>query len=147
MKTYSLSIRREIKAPVEKVFAAWTNQNMAKQWFSPESDTVAEAEIEAKVGGVYRIVMAHPDRGLAEAIGEIKELVPNKKLVFTWNWQGKFDKFSDGETMLSLDFKPLGQNQTELIFTQTQLKSQESADAHTKGWNSCLNRLETLVKS
>jgi len=144
MQTYNLTVRRVINAPVEKVFAAWTDQNMAKQWLSPESHTVLDAKIETKVGGAYRIVMSDDKGQKPTTNGVVKELVPNKKLVFTWQWEGQ-EMAGDGETLVSLDFKPMGEDKTELILTHTEFKSEKSKENHNHGWESCFNRLEKAL--
>ena len=91
MENYTLSIKRTIQAPAEKVFQAWANAEMAKNWLSPENMTVPEAVIEPKVGGVYRIVMQAPDGNKHTANGVIKELEKlgseKSKIEHTKGWE------------------------------------------------------------
>ena len=46
----------------------------------------ARAELDVRVGGRFRIVFGGPDGRAHECAGEYKEVVPNRKLVFTWCW-------------------------------------------------------------
>ena len=143
MENYTLSIKRTIQAPAEKVFQAWANAEMAKNWLSPENMTVPEAVIEPKVGGVYRIVMQAPDGNKHTANGVIKELELNKKISFSWKWEG--EGMGEGETLVTIDLNPLGENKTELTLTHEKLGSEKSKIEHTKGWESTLNNLEKAL--
>ena len=146
MQEYMLSVKRLINAPVQKVFAAWTDAQSAKQWLSPESHAVADAVIDPQVGGIYKIAMRDKDGNFPTTTGTIKELVPNKKLVFTWQWaDGNEESNADGETLVTLDFKAVGENQTELILTHEKFKSEQSKQGHTQGWESVYNRLEKFL--
>jgi uncharacterized protein YndB with AHSA1/START domain len=52
-----LVIRRLIRAPREDVFAAWTDPSSIAQWMCPGGIKTAEAQLDARVGGKFRIVM------------------------------------------------------------------------------------------
>ena len=60
----SLVLTRVLPASREKVFAAWTDKAMIKQWFCPsEGMTVPVAELEVREGGAYRLVIEESDGG------------------------------------------------------------------------------------
>jgi uncharacterized protein YndB with AHSA1/START domain len=52
-----LILRRIIEAPREKVFQAWTDPALLKQWFAPRPWTTPVAETDVRVGGSTLIVM------------------------------------------------------------------------------------------
>ena len=52
-----LELVREINAPREKIFRAWTEPALLKQWFTPRPWTVSVAEMDVRVGGSSLIVM------------------------------------------------------------------------------------------
>src|SRR4030081_1701078 len=85
----SLQIRRVYKAPVGAVYAAWTDPDQMKHWMGP-SDDFGESEVsmDVRVGGRYRIVMHSPDGEVHRVGGVFREIVPNRKLVYTWAWEG-----------------------------------------------------------
>jgi uncharacterized protein YndB with AHSA1/START domain len=144
MQQYQLSIKRIITAPVEKVFNAWADDKLAKQWMSPESHTVADVQIEPRQGGRFKLSMQSKKTGnFDNANSVIKEIIPNKKLVLAWKWESQAEP--DGETILTLDFMPVGENQTELTLIHTELKSEKSKTDHTRGWDSCINNLEKYL--
>lgn len=52
---------RVIDAPVERVFAAWTNPAQITQWFGPEGFTCDTAECDIREGGIWRFIYTGPD--------------------------------------------------------------------------------------
>ena len=93
-------IERIFDAPPELVWKAWTDEELAKKWWGPESFTAPSIKIDLRVGGKYIFAMQGPkgsewDRVMYSA-GEYKEIIPpsaesrQAKLVVT-------DYFSDSE--------------------------------------------------
>jgi uncharacterized protein YndB with AHSA1/START domain len=56
-----LVLTRIIKAPREKVFRAWTEPELLKQWFAPLPWTTPVAKTDVRPGGANLIVMRDPD--------------------------------------------------------------------------------------
>lgn len=56
-----LVLMRLIDAPREKVFKAWTDPALLKQWFAPMPWTTPFVETDVRVGGSSLVVMRGPD--------------------------------------------------------------------------------------
>jgi uncharacterized protein YndB with AHSA1/START domain len=56
-----LILRRTIDAPPEKVFRAWTDPVLLKEWFTPKPWTTAHIETDVRPGGSTRFVMRSPE--------------------------------------------------------------------------------------
>jgi uncharacterized protein YndB with AHSA1/START domain len=56
-KKKDLNFERTYEAPVEAVWAAWTEADKLREWWGPENTTIRECEIDLRVGGEIRIVM------------------------------------------------------------------------------------------
>jgi len=70
-------------APREVVFEAWTNPRHLVQWWGPNGSTNPICELDARVGGAWRIVMRSP-AGVEYPCGDVyREIVAPKRLVFT----------------------------------------------------------------
>jgi len=54
-------ISRVLDAPRERVWAAWTEVERLKQWFSPKGFTVIAAKMDLRVGGTYHYGLRMPD--------------------------------------------------------------------------------------
>jgi uncharacterized protein YndB with AHSA1/START domain len=133
----SLEIRRVYKASVTAVYAAWTDPEQMKHWMGP-SDDFGESEVtmDVRVGGRYRIVMHSPDGDVHRVGGVYREIVPNKKLVYTWAWESTPER----ESLVTLEFKPSGQG-TELVVAHQRFADTQARDKHHEGWTGCLDRL------
>jgi uncharacterized protein YndB with AHSA1/START domain len=80
-----LVLERTIDAPVDLVWAAYTNPDHLKQWFAPKPYQITECDLDLKPGGIFRIRMQGPDgfdTGHGNA-GCVLEVVEHKKLAWT----------------------------------------------------------------
>ena len=80
---YELVLSRLIDAPREKLFRAWTEPELLKQWFVPKPWTLAAVEVDVRAGGSSRIVMRDPEGNEYPNQGVYLEVVKNEKIVFT----------------------------------------------------------------
>jgi uncharacterized protein YndB with AHSA1/START domain len=78
-----LVLTRLIDAPREKVFRAWTDPELLKQWFAPLPYTTPKVELDVRPGGANMVVMRGPDGQETPNRGVYLEVVPNERLVFT----------------------------------------------------------------
>jgi len=145
LETTRLQVRRFIKAPCARVFEAWTRPELMKQWFSPGPMTTPDAQSDLKSGGAYKVVMRQPDGVTFTAVGVYKEIVPDKKLVFTWGWEGGGDMGGRQETLVTLEFSEKDGG-TELTLTHERFAAAEETKKHLEGWNGCLDKLAAWVK-
>jgi uncharacterized protein YndB with AHSA1/START domain len=138
----SLEIKRFIKAPRDRVYAAWTDPAQLKQWFGPESVQTHDLIADARVGGKFRWDLSNAEGEKMTCRGEYRELLPGKKIVFTWQWDD--DETWENQTSVVTVELADSNGGTELRLTHEQLPNEESRDGHTEGWNSALDKLETL---
>ena len=78
-----LVLTRLIDAPREKLYRAWTDATLLKQWFAPLPWTTPHAELDVRPGGASHVVMRSPDGNDMPCPGVYLEVVPNQRLVFT----------------------------------------------------------------
>jgi uncharacterized protein YndB with AHSA1/START domain len=78
-----LVLTRIINAPREKVYRAWTDPVLLKQWFAPLPWTTPAAELDVRPGGANLIVMRNPEGNEFPNRGVYLEVVENERLVFT----------------------------------------------------------------
>ena len=78
-----LVLTRIIDAPREKLFRAWTDPELLKQWFAPLPWTISAAELDLRPGGTALVVMRDPDGNEYPNRGIYLEVVENERLVFT----------------------------------------------------------------
>lgn len=135
----SLTLKRRFKAPPERVFAAWTQPDQISQWFGPAGVKVTSAEFDARVGGTFRISATAPDGEKHQVGGVIREVVANRKLVYTWAWHTTPER----ESLVTVEFKPDGEG-TILTLTHEQFFDETARDRHQFGWTGALDKLEAF---
>jgi uncharacterized protein YndB with AHSA1/START domain len=141
-KKLSVEIKRFVKAPRDRVYAAWTDPAQLKKWFGPENVQTREIVAEARVGGTFRWDLIDSDGDELTMRGEFRELKSNEKVVFTWQWQDNED-WENHISIVTVDLKDAAGG-TDLRLTHEQLPNEDSRDGHTRGWNSALDKLEKL---
>jgi uncharacterized protein YndB with AHSA1/START domain len=81
-------IEREFDAPKDLVYKAWTTPELVKRWWSAKRGEVTIAEIDLRIGGVWRYVMVTDDGVEVAFHGEYREIVPNERIVSTEAYEG-----------------------------------------------------------
>jgi uncharacterized protein YndB with AHSA1/START domain len=76
-------ITRVYDAPRELVFSAWIEPQRLARWWGPKVFTNPVCEVDARVGGAWRIVMRGPDGSDYPCGGVYREIVKPERLVFT----------------------------------------------------------------
>ncbi|GAB1489689.1 SRPBCC family protein [Opitutaceae bacterium] len=143
-----LVITRLIDAAPEKLFAAWTQPELLKQWFAPLPYTTPSAKLDVRVGGSTLVVMRSPEGTDIPCPGVYLEVVPNRKLVstdaFTRAWVPAEKPFMT----LILTFEPeAGKTRYTALVRHWSVADRE---AHEKmgfhyGWGICTDQLTALV--
>lgn len=135
----SLTLKRRLHAAPEKVFAAWTQPERLMRWFGPDAGPVSRAELDLRVGGRYAIVF-HTEDGEEHRVGGVyREVVPNRRLVFTWAWRSTPER----ESLVTVEIRPDGEG-TALTLTHERFFDEAARDRHAYGWTGSLNKLEGL---
>ena len=139
MNAFQLKLDRELPAPVERVFQAWTRPELLARWFGPGTVTTESAAADATPGGGYRVEMRAPDGSTHTPFGFYHEVNADERLVFTWQWEG-----GDAVTLVKVNFDVLDANLTKLELTHTGFEDDEVAQKHVEGWSGSLEKLLAL---
>jgi uncharacterized protein YndB with AHSA1/START domain len=136
----SLTLKRHIKAPPAKVFAAWIDPEKVKRWMGPGEVKPVSVECDARAGGHFHWVMQASSGEIHDVSGTYREFVPDQKLVFTWAWKSTPER----QSLVTVLVKPDGDG-TLLTLTHEQFFDAEARDRHQYGWNGSLDKLEKFV--
>lgn len=134
----SLIERRLIRAPAERVFAAWTEPARLRQWWGPRGVTCTDAEMDVRVGGTFRLGNRFEDGRMIWISGEFLDVQPPRKLVYTWMLGDPPDARECSRVTVRFETRPAG---TEVIVIHEQLATAPLRDHTTAGWRECLSRL------
>lgn len=133
-------IRRVLPAPRERVFAAWLDPASLARWMRPNAEATATAEVDARVGGRFRIVMQHSG-GTTEHWGEYLIIERPARLSFTWISQHT-QQVATQVTVECLEHE----QGTELVLTHRRLPEAAIA-GHRRGWTTILENLEQVLRA
>ena len=126
-------------ASPEKVWRAWTDPDALRQWWAQADAPGWRARIDLRVGGRYQFVLRDPEGVYHDVRGVYREVVPNRRLVFTWNLH---DGTPERESLVTVILNPLGNGGTELVFRQEPAFDSRARD----GWRGAFERLGQLLQ-
>ena len=143
MPTNTISLHRVLKAPPERVYRAFLDAAALCKWLPPDGYTGTVHELDAKVGGKYRMSFTNFGSGSSHAFGgEYLELVPGKRIVHT-------DRFDDpnlpGEMVTTIALVKVSCG-TELHVTQEGVPSAIPPEMCYLGWQDSLTLLAKVVE-
>jgi len=140
----SLTLVRTLQAPPQEVFKAWTDPALLNRWMSTPGAGTASLEVDARVGGRYRMEMKTPDGQVHVTTGVYRELEPGRRLVQTWVYDGPHTPFVGHETLLTVELRELEPGLTELTLKHERLPSDDYRKSVTGGWTELLGNLVAL---
>ena len=141
--TNTVRLQRVLRAPPEKVYRAFIDPDAMVKWLPPNGFTGKVHQMDAKVGGTYRMSFTNFGTGKSHAFGgKYLELKPNERLRYT-------DKFENpnlaGEMVTTIVLKQVFCG-TELSVTQEGLPAVIPVEACYLGWQESLILLAKLVE-
>ena len=100
-----LEIKRVLSAPIDRVFTAWTDAQSLRQFITPGNPGHADVECDVRVGGKFRIDMHGTDGKVFKHTGEYLEVLPPRRLKFTWISAAT----NQLPTVVTIDLRSLGE--------------------------------------
>ena len=138
--THKLVIRRKMPVPREAVYAAWTDPESMSKWMCPGDVVSAEAKLDVRVGGSYRILMKGGKQEY-DHTGTYQIVEPPSKLAFTWISKGTDNQ----QTLVTLEFLDHGK-ESELVLTHERFASEDMMKRHQSGWTQIVEKLADHLK-
>jgi len=134
----SLILTRIFAVAPEKVWRAWTDPDALRIWWNQADSPGWIGELDVRAGGRYRVVIKDPEGVYHDVRGVYREVVPNRKLVFTWNLH---DGPPERESVVTVELRATDGG-TELQFKQEPIFDPRSRD----GWRGAFKRLGQLLQ-
>jgi uncharacterized protein YndB with AHSA1/START domain len=142
-----LHLQRVFNAPLELVFAVWTNSAHLAEWWGPKGFTNPHCEFERRNGGVIEIDMRAPDGTIYPMAGTVMEFYPPHRFHFTasaldaegqpmfTNWNSVYFEEVEGGTRVTLDVHVM--NQTA--------QAPQYLKGMRAGWSQSLDKLDEYI--
>ncbi len=143
MNSNTVKLHRVFAAKPERVYRAFIDPDAMAKWLPPNGFTGKVHEMDARVGGIYKMSFTNFSTGSSHSFGgEFVEMVLNEKLVYT-------DKFDDpnlhGEMRTTVTIKQVSVG-TEVNVTQEGIPDAIPVEACYLGWQESLALLKMLVE-
>jgi len=141
-----LKLDRTFEAPLALVWRLWENRDHMIRWWGPEIFTCIELDWELTPGRPWRAMMTSKqfNRKISRMSGVIREVVKNKRIVFTFAWDE--DSGRDMDTVVTVTFTEKN-GATVQSFHQTPFSGVEIRDMHVGGWNSLINKQQLYAEN
>jgi uncharacterized protein YndB with AHSA1/START domain len=142
---HTLTLERTYAAPAQRVFDAFTSEEVMRRWWHAGSDwETPEARVDLRVGGEVRVVMRNPHEDVRYGGGgEYTEVDPPSRLAFTWEWD---DDPEHAPQLIEIDFEERD-GATTVRFTHSGLWSEEAVTSHEGGWGNAFDNLARELAS
>jgi len=143
MPTGTVRLHRVLRTKPEKVYRAFLEPEAVARWLPPNGFTCTVEQLDARVGGTFRMSFRNFGSGKAHAFGgKYLELVANERIRYT----DKFDSASlPGEMVTTVVLRPVMVG-TELSVLQEGIPAAIPEEMCYLGWQESLEHLARLVE-
>ncbi len=141
--TGTVRFHRVLAAPPERVYRAFLDAAAIAKWLPPNGFTCTVHELDAKVGGRYRMTFTNFATGNGHSFGgEYEELVPGQRI----RYSDRFDNPAlPGEMSTTIELRAVSVG-TELTIVQQGIPDAIPPEACCLGWQESLALLAKVVE-
>lgn len=133
----TVTITRRFSAPPRRVFEAWTDPKVVRQWmFATPAGRMGRVEVDARAGGGFVVV---EERGgdMAEHHGRYLEFLPPQRLVFELSPTADFEKYS----RVTIEIRPDGAGSMLTLRHDMPAEFASWTEKAKEGWTKMLHGL------
>lgn len=135
----TVEVSKEISAPVNEVYKAWTEPEQMSKWFCIGEMAEVKVQQDLRVDGQYRLDTTKGCNHQPVLIsGVFKEIIPNKKLVYSWTNNSTLHPAKD--TVVTVEFIDKGKS-TLIVLKHTNFAVEAAVTGHNMGWQAVLAKL------
>jgi uncharacterized protein YndB with AHSA1/START domain len=135
----TLSIQRTFKAPVQKVWKAWTEPKEISKWWAPSGTDISILEHNFRVGGQWNYVMFMPNGNEFVSDGIYSNIIENEKIISSAN----FKPMTFG-VQIQILFKIQGNStlfRFNCVHESEEYSKQQEEMGFYRGWGAAFDRL------
>ncbi|MBY8974664.1 SRPBCC domain-containing protein [Rhodobacteraceae bacterium NNCM2] len=140
-KPSEVTLTREIKASIERVFALWTDRDAVISWFGMNGCVNHDAVIDARAGGLWHVAGKAPDGQDYRLEGTILEFEAPTRIVQSWQHVSA-DGTRGNMTRVEITFAPteagtlLTIHHRDILFTPEMFQ---------RGWSDSIDKIEGIL--
>jgi len=147
--TAVVRVERILHAPPDRVFRAFLEPDLLRQWIAPSDLTVDQVTVDPRVGGRIEVRHSRNGVGTGKFEGLFLKIDPPRELVYRWAFVGT-EPEKEGEyfdTVVTVRLRPEPEERTHVTVVHEKLEELRRGAPHVyvrlvPGWNECLGKLE-----
>lgn len=137
------------KGTPDRVFRAWTTPDEVKKWFGQRPDSLASAEIDLQVGGVWRFAFEAMEAHQDVLGGTYAAVEPASRLAFSWIHErifpdGRVEKTPASE--VTVTFEAVGEG-TFVRLVHSAIRSEDARKGVGSGWSSSFASIQAVFQA
>jgi uncharacterized protein YndB with AHSA1/START domain len=155
-ETERMVITRVFDAPRELVWKAWTDPKYVMQWWGPKGFTVADCQMDFRVGGKLLCCTKTPDgQEFWNGVEYLEIVLPEKIVSLMYFADSKGNKLDPAELGIEHEavegaydvtlFEDLGNGQTKLTFIGNETLESAKESGQYEGWKEIFDKLAAVV--
>lgn len=140
---FEIVTTREIDAPRERVFAAWSEAKQLSRWFAPAPFTTHNCKIDFRPGGEFSLTMRSPTGVEYPFTAVYREIVAPEKI----SWEGEFPNGPKRQVQTVVTFESRGKKTfltARQWFTVMTPETKPYANGAKQGWAQTVDQLEAV---
>eukprot|EP01132_Coremiostelium_polycephalum_P007414 gene7414-9114_t len=155
IKKVCLIVTKEFKAPIEKVWRAWSESEELSKWWGPDAFTCNLVKVDFREGGLTHLGMTSPQFGTHYSLVEYKKIVPNQRIEYIHNLAdkdgnivnpvnvGMKNDFPTNQLNI-IEFESVNEGTLVKITEFDWIEGTQIMEYSKIGLNQCLNKIEKL---
>lgn len=146
--TVALRVERTLHAPPDRVFRAFLDPDLIRQWMTPDDLDVDRVAVDGRVGGRIEIWHSRDGASTGKFEGRFLVIDPPRELVYRWAFVGtEPEKGEYFETLVTVRLRPEPGGRTRISVVHEKLEELEHGAPQVyvrlvPGWENCLDKLQ-----
>lgn len=135
-----VTLVRRLKASPARIWTALTRPDQMLLWWGPDAGPTVSVTAEVWPGGRFSVVFRMLNGDEHNPTGVYREVVPERRLSFTWDLPGQTEPLS----LVTFQLDPVVGG-TVLTLTHEHLPDEAMQASHEMGWNGLLDQLSAFL--
>ncbi len=148
----AIRIERILGAPPDRVFRAFLDPDLMRQWIAPDDLDIDRISVDARVDG--RVEVWHSRHGVSTGKfeGRFVKIDPPRELAYHWAFVGTEPEQGEYfDTLVTVQLRAWGDGQTQVTVVHERLGELRRGAPHVyerlvPGWENCLDKLDRTAR-
>ncbi len=148
----AVRIERVLHAPPDRVFRAFLEPELLRQWIAPDDLDVDRVTVDARIGGLIEVFHSRHGESTGRFEGRFVKIDPPRELVYHWAFVGtEPEKGEYFDTLVQVQLRPSPDGGTHVTVVHERLEELRRGAPQiyprlVPGWENCLDKLERAAR-